>query len=130
MHWINSNKVDGYISELSISNDFNELWKWSVNNPKIFWKSIWEFTKVQVCLKFKDYISSVAIPYNKWNNFKYTKSYWQILMTISVRYRDALISSTKVRCSKNNVYFQDCKFRIIVLENGKKLLIKINFQCK
>jgi len=28
-------------------NDFNKIWKWSVENPKIFWKSIWEFTKVK-----------------------------------------------------------------------------------
>ncbi len=28
-------------------NDFNKIWKWSVNNPKIFWKSIWDFTKVK-----------------------------------------------------------------------------------
>ena len=27
-------------------NDFNKIWKWSVDNPKIFWKSIWDFTKV------------------------------------------------------------------------------------
>ena len=29
------------------NNDFNKIWKWSVNNPKIFWKSIWDFTKVK-----------------------------------------------------------------------------------
>jgi acetoacetyl-CoA synthetase len=28
-------------------NDFNKLWKWSVKNPKNFWKSIWDFTKVK-----------------------------------------------------------------------------------
>tara|TARA_Y100000590_G_scaffold423453_1_gene529360 strand:- start:1356 stop:3314 length:1959 start_codon:yes stop_codon:yes gene_type:complete len=27
--------------------DFNKIWKWSVNNPSIFWKSIWDFTKVK-----------------------------------------------------------------------------------
>ena len=27
--------------------DFNKLWKWSIENPKIFWKSIWDFTKVK-----------------------------------------------------------------------------------
>ena len=27
--------------------DFNKIWDWSVNNPKIFWKSIWDFTKVK-----------------------------------------------------------------------------------
>jgi len=40
-NFINQNyKIDS-------GNDFNKLWKWSVNNPKIFWKSIWEFTKVK-----------------------------------------------------------------------------------
>ena len=29
------------------NNDFNKIWKWSVDNPKIFWKSIWDFTKVK-----------------------------------------------------------------------------------
>ena len=33
--------------KIDSGNDFNKLWKWSVNNPKIFWKSIWEFTKVK-----------------------------------------------------------------------------------
>ena len=29
------------------NNDFNKIWKWSVDNPEIFWKSIWDFTKVK-----------------------------------------------------------------------------------
>ena len=33
--------------KINSDNDFNEIWKWSVNNPKIFWKSIWDFTKVR-----------------------------------------------------------------------------------
>ncbi len=28
-------------------NDFNKIWKWSVDNPKYFWKSIWDFTEVK-----------------------------------------------------------------------------------
>jgi hypothetical protein len=28
-------------------NDFNKIWKWSINNTKVFWKSIWDFTKVK-----------------------------------------------------------------------------------
>ena len=27
--------------------DFNKIWKWSIDNPKIFWKSIWDFTKIK-----------------------------------------------------------------------------------
>ena len=33
--------------QFDAKNDFNKLWKWSVKNPKIFWKSIWDFTKVK-----------------------------------------------------------------------------------
>ena len=33
--------------KINSGNDFNKIWKWSVDNPKIFWKSIWEFTKVK-----------------------------------------------------------------------------------
>ena len=28
-------------------NDFNKIWKWSVENTQDFWKSIWDFTKVK-----------------------------------------------------------------------------------
>ena len=27
--------------------DFNKIWKWSVNNPQFFWKSVWDFTRVK-----------------------------------------------------------------------------------
>ncbi len=33
--------------KVSSVNDFNKIWKWSVDNPPIFWKSIWDFTKVK-----------------------------------------------------------------------------------
>ena len=33
--------------DINSENDFNKIWQWSVNNPKSFWKSIWEFTKVK-----------------------------------------------------------------------------------
>ena len=32
--------------KINSNNDFNKIWKWSIENPPIFWKSIWEFTKV------------------------------------------------------------------------------------
>jgi acetoacetyl-CoA synthetase len=28
-------------------NNFNTLWQWSIDNPELFWKSIWDFTKVK-----------------------------------------------------------------------------------
>ena len=33
--------------KINSENDFNKIWKWSIDNPEIFWKSIWEFTKVK-----------------------------------------------------------------------------------
>ena len=33
--------------KVNLGSDFNKLWKWSVNNQTIFWKSIWDFTKVK-----------------------------------------------------------------------------------
>ena len=33
--------------KINSGNDFNKIWKWSVDNPRIFWKSIWDFTKVK-----------------------------------------------------------------------------------
>ena len=31
----------------NFDNNFNSLWKWSINNTDIFWKSVWEFTRVK-----------------------------------------------------------------------------------
>ena len=33
--------------KVNFNGNFNKLWKWSIKNPKIFWKSIWDFTKVK-----------------------------------------------------------------------------------
>ena len=33
--------------KIDSQNDFNKLWRWSIDNPKFFWKSIWDFTEVK-----------------------------------------------------------------------------------
>ena len=33
--------------KIDFGNDFNKIWRWSIDNPKFFWKSIWYFTNVQ-----------------------------------------------------------------------------------
>ena len=33
--------------EIESKNDFNKIWKWSIDNLEDFWKSIWDFTKVK-----------------------------------------------------------------------------------
>ena len=32
---------------LKYSENFKNLWKWSVNNPEIFWSEVWNFTKIK-----------------------------------------------------------------------------------
>ena len=32
---------------INSENDFDKIWLWSINNPKFFWKSIWDFTNVK-----------------------------------------------------------------------------------
>ncbi len=32
---------------INSENDFEKIWQWSIDNPKFFWKSIWDFTKVK-----------------------------------------------------------------------------------
>ena len=33
--------------KINFHNDFNELWKWSINNKIDFWESVWNFTKIK-----------------------------------------------------------------------------------
>ena len=33
--------------KISFGNNYNHLWKWSIENTELFWKSIWDFTKVK-----------------------------------------------------------------------------------
>jgi len=32
---------------IDLQNDFDKIWKWSIKNPEMFWKSIWDFTKIK-----------------------------------------------------------------------------------
>ncbi len=32
---------------VDVGYNFNKIWKWSIDNPEFFWKSIWDFTKVK-----------------------------------------------------------------------------------
>ncbi len=33
--------------KVNFDKDFNKIWKWSIDNPENFWKSIWDFTNVK-----------------------------------------------------------------------------------
>jgi len=49
--------------KIDTGNDFNKIWKWSVDNTEIFWKSIWDFTKVKGVLG-KNLLQKSDIFYN------------------------------------------------------------------
>ena len=49
--------------KIDVGHDFNKIWKWSVANPEIFWKSIWDFTKVKGVLG-KNLLKKSNIFYN------------------------------------------------------------------
>ena len=43
-------KYSNFIKEnykIKVGSNFNKIWKWSVDNPKLFWRSIWDFTKIE-----------------------------------------------------------------------------------
>ena len=33
--------------KINSNNNFNKIWKWSVDHPKMFWESIWNFSRVK-----------------------------------------------------------------------------------
>ena len=33
--------------KINLNGSFDRLWKWSIKNPEIFWKSIWDYTSVK-----------------------------------------------------------------------------------
>ena len=82
---------------VSLYKDFNKLWKWSVNNPKLFWRSIWDFTKVKGVL----------------GNIELKKS--------KIFYKNKFFPNSKINYAENLLKRNDKKTAIIFKsENGYK----------
>ena len=58
---------------LKNTDNFENLWRWSVNNPEIFWSQIWDFTKIKgekgkiVIKKNKNFFKNKFFPDSKLN---------------------------------------------------------------
>ena len=58
---------------LKYSKNFKNLWKWSVNNPEIFWSEIWDFTRIKgikgktIIKKNKIFYKNIFFPDSKLN---------------------------------------------------------------
>ena len=47
-------------------NEYNELWKWSVEELENFWESIWEFFDVKATVKYQQILENRKMPGTKW----------------------------------------------------------------
>ena len=58
---------------LKYNENFKNLWKWSVNNPEIFWSEVWDFTKIKgfkgkkIIKKNKIFYKNIFFPESKLN---------------------------------------------------------------
>ena len=54
--------------ELKVSNDFEKLWKWTVENPEVFWSKFWDFSKIigvkgkEVIRKNEEFYKTIFFP--------------------------------------------------------------------
>lgn len=46
--------------------DYNDLWKWSVNELEEFWASVWDFCEVKAFRKYDQVLESRQMPGAKW----------------------------------------------------------------
>lgn len=46
--------------------DYQSLWKWSVDNPADFWESIWQYFKVKSYAPYREVMSGDAMPFTRW----------------------------------------------------------------
>ena len=47
-------------------NNYHELWKWSVDNIEVFWKSIWDYFNIKSHSPFKQVLSGHEMPEYNW----------------------------------------------------------------
>jgi acetoacetyl-CoA synthetase len=47
-------------------NDYDELWRWSVDELEAFWADIWEFCGVRASKRYERVLSSHEMPGARW----------------------------------------------------------------
>ncbi len=66
------NKFTKYLG-IDVKNNFEKLWKWSIENPEIFWSKFWDFSKIIgdkgeiIIKKNKKFYKNVFFPDSKIN---------------------------------------------------------------
>lgn len=46
--------------------DYGALWRWSIDHPADFWKSIWEFFEIKSDTPYKEAMSKEPMPHTQW----------------------------------------------------------------
>ncbi|SER82404.1 acetoacetate--CoA ligase [Psychrobacillus sp. OK032] len=80
--------------------DYNELWKWSVNELEEFWKTIWDFSGVKAFRKY-DQVLEGRMPAAKWFTGSRINFAENILLKnqgdkIAIHFRSETIKGTKI----------------------------------
>jgi len=57
--WLNNNKNKHF-------EDYDDLWKWSVNDLEGFWKSIWEYFEIESSNDYRSVMEGNEMPHYKW----------------------------------------------------------------
>lgn len=68
---IKRSNLHGYVQWLQRQyqltfDDYETLWKWSIENPADFWKSIWEFFEIKSYTPYKEVMSKDPMPHTQW----------------------------------------------------------------
>ena len=71
LQWKEESNINQYIQWLHehygvVCNDYDELWKWSVENVEEFWKSIARYFNVIWHQPYEQVVSNDGMPYTKW----------------------------------------------------------------
>lgn len=71
LQWKEESNINQYIQWLRehygvVCNDYDELWKWSVENVEEFWKSIARYFNVIWHQPYEQVVSNDGMPYTKW----------------------------------------------------------------
>ncbi len=104
--------------KISFGNNFNHLWQWSIKNTELFWKSIWDFTKVKGNLGDKLLYKSEIFFKNKFFPDSYLNYAENLLKKNN---KDPAIIFKSENGYKNTLSWQDLNLKVAKVSSWLKL---------
>ena len=116
----NLQKYSDFINKnykIETNNDYNKIWRWSIENKSAFWKSIWEFTKVKG--NFGNIILQESNIFFKYKFFPDAKlNYAENLL--SKNNNETAIIFKSENGNKNNLSWKNLNFNVDKISNWMK----------